>query len=85
MNCIALKHTKFFFYYWTPLNEVRRRAYYFPLIDDTRLSQSIFGKEVCLLKTSIFRVWHVFTVKINGIEIEYQQHKSTNTLLRRMY
>ena len=20
MNCIALKHTKFFFYYWTPLN-----------------------------------------------------------------
>ena len=20
MNCIALKHTKFFFYYWTPLS-----------------------------------------------------------------
>ena len=26
-----------------------------------------------------------FTVKINGIKIEYQQHKSTNTLRQRMH
>ena len=30
-------------------------------------------------------VWRVFTVKINGIEIEYQQLKSTNTLPERMH
>ena len=29
-------------------------------------------------------LWRVFTVKINGIEIEYQQLKSTNTLPERM-
>ena len=37
--------------------------------------------EYVLTKTSI---WRVFTVKINGIEIEYQQLKSTNTLPERM-
>ena len=37
--------------------------------------------EYVLTKTSI---WRVFTVKMNGIEIEYQQLKSTNTLPERM-